>query len=459
MLFGAMVALSGFSPAGPSPDLQQYQRLPLSVRLTRLTNAGIGLFNRRRYEDAITVFESIFTLDPKNLGAFFWIRKCRDVLNRERSEWVKADLYRKRGSLTLKESKYDNWVWGPTVGHFEVRYSKPKPYIPPVRMRHSKASDDQIVKAREATVGGDPEKLFELAMLLWSRGEKDPAIDAYESAMEKDPEIAGRDDEGLLATVADELAKELAKGLPSGEAGKQFMQAGRLSRLQGDPQGMIQNLVKAATLDPQLQDKIKNYLEEFVTSGKTAFLMKVPDIFSFRQAYVFEDDEDRLYLKTTFSPGTPFPMAPIDLMFDWTAIKGVDLVASDVLFAIMDPTVKDFTRLWLVPKIKDKAFPTFLAKLRVRVDKDRLSSLDLSNVNVSPDLPDNWCVIVGTDSSFGVGFPTPEFEDSENSLKIKAFQLGRTNGRAPSLTLRDFHIPAQKPLDMWRAIDKVGSGI
>lgn len=457
-LAGLASLLSGFTtpPEPPAPDLQQYQRLPLSVRLTRLTQAGIHLFDRRRYEEAIPVFESIYQLDPKNLGAMYWIRKCQEKLDRERNELAKADLYRRYGALGPREHKYDNWRWGPEVGHFEIRTSKPKPYVPPVRKRHPKATDEQIAKAKEAAAGGDPAPLFELAMQHWSRGEKAPALDAFEEAVEKDPEVAGNDDEGMLAQLSDEI---IPLASTPDATGGQLLMAGRVARLQGDIPGMIRMLVKAVTRDPTLSDTAKKYFEALVMTGKTEFLQKIPDIYSFRQAYAFEQDEDRFYMKTTLAPTTTFPMMPIDLLFDWTAIKGIDILASDVLYVFIDPAMKDMTRLWVVTREKGGDYPTWFAKLLVHLDKDNLPSLDLSNVNVSPDLPDNWSVVFGPDKAFGEGFPPPQFEEAQDSFLIKGFQLGTSRGRGPSLPLRDFRIAPPPAFDVWKAMDRVGSGI
>ncbi|RCK79925.1 MAG: hypothetical protein OZSIB_3794 [Candidatus Ozemobacter sibiricus] len=457
LVIGLAVLLSGFAaPPEPSIDLQQYQRLPLSIRLTRLTQAGIHLFDRRRYEEAIAVFESIFQLDPKNLGAMFWIRKCQEKLARERNELAKADLYRKYGGLGTKEWKYDNWTWGPTVGHFVIRQSKPKPYVPPVRKRTPRASDEVLAKAKEKAAGGDPQALFELAMQHWSRGEKEPALDAFEEAVEKDPEIAGLDDEEMLARISDEITAIIAKG---GASAAQHLLAGRVARLQGDLPGMIRLLVKAVTLDPTLADKARSYLETMVVTGKAQFLLKLPEIFSFRQAYAFEEGEDRFYLKTTFAPSTPFPMVPLDLMFDWTAIKSIDILASDVLFVFVDPAVQGMTRLWLTAREKEGPFPNYYARLLIHLDPDRLPSMDLSNVNVSPDLPDNWSMVIGPDSSFGQAFPPPQYESTTENFLIRGYQLGTSNGRGPSLVLRDFRIAPPPSLDVWKALDAVGSGI
>lgn len=438
-----------------SPDLTYYSRTPLSVKMSRLFSAGQDLFNRRRYEEAQAVFESMRTLDEHDLLSVFWVKKCRERLDREANEKRKSDNLRQTGRLFPKEDVYTNWHWGPEVGHFEVRTSKPKPYVEPVRKVRARAGDADLAKAKSAA-GSSPDALFELAMVHWSRKENGPALDALEKAADLNPDVLARDDEGLAAAAHDELQAAMEKGKP---APAQLLRAGRVAILQGDLPEAFRALIRAATEDEKLIGDVKPLMQKLVDTGKTEFLFRAPEVWTYRQAYAFENDEDRLYLKLAMAPRAPVPMAPLDLMFERGAIGSVDVLDSDVLFTLVDPAATETTRLWIVGKYRESDGPTEVnGRLVFHFRKDGLSFLDMSNFNAAPELPDNWSLVVGAEGAFSPGFPPAELEKTENGVTIKAFQLRMNTGKGPVLSLTELRRPLAGAVDVWKMMDNAAQG-
>jgi len=439
-----------------SPDLTYYSRTPLSVKMSRLFVAGQDLFNRRRYEEAQAVFESMRSLDAHDLLSVFWVKKCRERLDREANEQRKSNNLRQTGRLFPNEQVYTNWRWGPEVGDFEVRISKPKPYVEPVKKVRKRASDAELAKAKSAASGGSPEALFDLAMAHWSRKESGAAIDAFEKAADINPDILARDDEGLAAAVHDELEAAIEKGKP---APSQLLKAGRIAMIQGDLLEAYRSLIRAASEDKTLINDVKPLLQKLVDTGKTEFLFRAPDVSTFRQAYAFENNEDRLYLKLSMVPRAPVPMAPLDLMFEREALSSVEVLSPDVLFTLVDPSASETTRLWVVGKHSESEGPVELnGKLVFHFAKDKLGFLDLSNFNASPELPDNWSLVVAPQESFSAGFPPPQLEKTENGICVKAYQLRMNTGKGPVLPLSDLRKPLAGAIDVWKSMDNAAQG-
>lgn len=466
VLFGSIVGalLAGFATSSAemvpmtskSPDLTYYSRTPLSVKMSRLFAAGQDLFNRRRYEEAQTVFEAMRSLDEHDLLSVFWIKKCQERFDREANEKRKSENIRQTGHLFPQEEIYTNWRWGPEVGHFEIRTSKPKPYVEPVRKIRPRASDAQLAKARSAAAGNSPDALFDLAMAHWSRKENGPAIDALEKAADLNPDVLARDDEGLTAAVHDELQGALEKGKASPSL---LLRAGRVAIIQGDLLEAFRALIRAATDDAKLIDEVRPLMQKLVDTGKTEFLFRAPEIWTFRQGYAFENDEDRLYLKLVMAPRAPVPMAPLDLMFERDAIGSVEVLDSDVLFTLVDPAATETTRLWVVGKYRESDQLTEVnGRLVFHFPKDKLSYLDMSNFNAAPELPDNWSVVIGAEDAFSAGFPPAELEKTENGVSARAFQLRMNTGKGPVLTLSEMHKPLAASVDVWKMMDNAAQG-
>ena len=62
-------------------------------RIERMQKSGEDLFLRRRYEDAIKVFETILALRKTDLKAMLWISKSKNEIVRERNDAEKQALY------------------------------------------------------------------------------------------------------------------------------------------------------------------------------------------------------------------------------------------------------------------------------------------------------------------------------------------------------------------------------
>jgi hypothetical protein len=59
-------------------------------RIERMQKSGEDLFLRRRYEDAIKVFETILALRKTDLKAMLWITKSKNEIERERKRCRKT---------------------------------------------------------------------------------------------------------------------------------------------------------------------------------------------------------------------------------------------------------------------------------------------------------------------------------------------------------------------------------
>lgn len=452
LLLPVLVLLPGYRNSGYDPNLEQFSRTPLSVKLSRLLKAGEEKVMQRRFEEAQAIFEAMLELDPRNLEATFWMKKVQERLKREANERFKAEMIRKKGSLQIKESLYDNWVWGPMVGHFTIRESKPKPYVPPVRKVHPRASDDEVGKAEKAAESGKASALFELAMVRHSRAEDNKALDAYEQAVISDPTLLGQDDEGLTAGLLDRAQRALESGKITPE---ERLRAARVNLLQGDHSDAVIGFIKAASKDATIKPIVQRNLEALVNSGKTDFLLRPPELFSFRQAYLWDNSEDSVYLRIQFRPTSPHFLIPIDLPFEARAIKTIESRSNDILFVINDPAPPEGTRLWLAVKDPGDEVPTVEAKLVLRMHPARVTLLDLSNYGAPADLADNWTVVMGEPTSYPPGFPPGHVEKQDGKIMVRAYRLQTTNGKGPVLDLRDFRKSLGATVNPWKVFEDV----
>lgn len=442
--------LVGFS--SNNPDLSQYQRLPLRVRLKRLLHAGRELFLQRRFEEAMAIFEVMDEIDPRNLDSLLWRKKCEQQIFRENNELLKTEIIKRQGSLRTKESGFENWVWGPTVGHFEIRTSKPKPRIIPPKKIRPPASDAELQAATEKAKSSDPEALFELAILHNTRQELQSGINAFEKAVEQDPGILAKDDEGLTAKVLGEFEEALIHGRATPE---QRMLAAKVAFLQGDWAQTIRQFIKAGSKDPALKTAAEAGLRRIIETGKTEFLQRLPEITLFQQAYSHEGNKDKLYLWIQFAPKNSLYLFPFDFEFEQAAIKEIKVNSPDILAVIPDPFTIDTTRLWVIGKDPDDRERSFNFKAEITLDESVISELDLSNYLVESTLPGNWSYVFGERDSFYPGFPIPKVEKEENGLVLKAFQLSYSHGKGPIVYLPDFRKPGKTKVDVWAKMEEV----
>lgn len=453
LVFSIGFLLVGFGPR-PYSDLAEYRRLPLETRINRLQSAGEDLFMRRRYEDAIGVFQTILALKSDELKAKLWMTKAQSQIALEKNEVAKRALYQKYGHLTPKDKIYENWHWGPSVGHFEVKYSEPKPYVPKVRKLRPRASDSEIAAAKKkADASGSAEDLFELAMLYWSRRDQDNALKAFFDAFAVNPEILGKDDEYMLSTISEEVDAKAATGKA---LGKDFLVSGRLGLIQGDRQRAVNHLVKAAATDPKLKDVVRKELALFIATPQVEIVSQPPEIFSFRQAYVFDKGADKLYLSALIMPKGGIQVVPIDLMLRPESIKDIEVVSKDVEYAFAQPGIDDYVRIYAVLPEKKEEFSEYAVQLVLTIDRANSRAFELSNFAMSVDQPDNWSFVISSEFNVAESMARGDFEKSLDGLKIYGWHLQTTEGKGPYIPLDSFNEPLPRQVDIWKILENGG---
>ncbi|MBU1106097.1 MAG: hypothetical protein KKB51_05455 [Candidatus Riflebacteria bacterium] len=459
MFFSFMAAaalLVGFGPRSYS-DLAEYKRLPEETRISRLHAAAEDLYRRRRYEDAILVFDTILALDKSDLKSKLWIAKARTEISKEQNELIKQERFRKYGHLIPKDQIYDNWHWGPSVGHFEIRYSEPKPYVRPVRKVRPAASDAEIAEAdKKAEKSGTADDYFELAMMNWSRKDAEKALKAYFKAVALDSEVLARDDEMLLMTVSSEVEARINSGKV---AAAEYLDSGKLLMIQGDLKRAVSHLVKAVELDSKLKQEVSDILLTLVESPQIELLTAPPEVLGFRQAYVFDKESDTVYVKVTLIPKKRGQIVPIDITMAADAAKKIDVKSKDVVMAFGIPGVDNALRIWAILPEKEEEFAEYEVKLAINIDRNILNYLDLSNYSLSVEQPDNWSFVIGSEFNFSKDLLKGEYEKNLEGLQITGYHLSVSEGRGPMLLLSNFKEPLPRKIDIWKLIETGGEGI
>ena len=449
LVFCAGLMLVGYTPK-PYSDLAEYRRLPMSRRIERMQKAGEDLFLRRLYEEAIVVFEDILALDKSDLKARLWINKAKARMMREQNEQEKQKLFKKYGQLIPKEMTYFNWHWGPEVGHFEVKYSEPKPYVPPERKFHPRASDEELkLQNEKAKKSGLAEDYFELSMQHWSRKEQDEAIKAYFTAVRIDPEVLGNDDELLLATASDDFFSLFDSGKATA---RQFLTGGRIGMIQGDRREALKHLVHAATLEPKLKEEVAPIIASFITSPGIEPMTVPADIFSFRQAYVHDKDSDKIYLRIVGLPRNGNLIFPIDVTFDLNAVSRIETNSKDLAFAYALPGFDGAARVWFVLPEK-KPGREYEIRMIMHIDRSKSNWLDLSNFSIPFEQPDNWSFVIGSEFNFGESLPEGEFKKNFDGIQVNGYHLSRSEGKGPYLAFEYFKEPMPKQVDIWKLLE------
>jgi tetratricopeptide (TPR) repeat protein len=434
-------------------DLAEYKRLPMNTRIHRLQKKGEELYLRRKYEEALAVFETILSLDESDMEAKLWITKTKARVKRERNEEEKKNLYKKYGRLIPKEMSYHNWHWGPSVGHFEVKYSEPKPYNPPERKFHPKATDEEIAEQKaKAESSQAAEDYFELSMRYWSRRMKEKALNAYFTAVKIDPAILAEDDELMLETLYKEIIEVLENKNPTG---KNYYDAGRIGMIQGDRRQAVQNLISASRLDKELKNEVSKIIASYVVSPEVKQSIVPPDIYSYRQAYVFDEDADMIYIRIVGIPRGNRLVFPLDITFDLKAIKKLEIASNDLAFAYAMPGQDKAARIWFVLPEKEE-FAEYDLRLIAYVDRDYNTWIDLSNYAIPPEQPDNWSFVIGSEFNFGEMIPQGEFEKHLDGVQVTGYHLSRSEGKGPYIDLSYFKEPMPKEVDVWEFIENAG---
>ena len=447
--------LVGYSPR-PYSDLAPYKRIPTQTRVVNLMQAGKDLYLRRRFEDARSIFQMILDMDKNNLEAKFYMSKIKNTLELEENEAKKQALFKKWGHLTPIDKIYENWHWGPEVGHFEVRYSEPKPYVPPVRKFRPRATDAEITEAAKLYANSKTaDNAFELAMRYWSRREKAPAIKYYLEAADMNAEILGRDDEYMLSMISEELEEKIATGKPTAE---EYLTYGRLALIQGNRDAGINSIIKAAVQSKKLVSSADKALDKYISSGFVDILGIPDEVYSFRQAYVYDKEKDSIYMRIILCPKNKRQLIPIDTTIPASSTSGISVESKDALFVYGKPGIGGSTRLWVALPEKEGEFPEYEVRLIFSLKRDAESvGLELSNYVLPPEQPDNWSFIISSEFNNTDSEVHGNYEKLENGMKISAFHLGTTDGRGPYVYFDDYKEPLPSDANVWKIIeDKEG---
>lgn len=442
---------------GPRPysDLATYKRIPMGTRTESLLKAGEDLFLRRRYEDAKSVFRMVLDMDSNNMDAKIWMSKVNNALDQEQNERNKKALFDKWGHLTPIDKIYQNWHWGPEVGHFEVRYSEPKPYVPAVRKFRPKATDKEIQEALQAyKKSATAENAFELAMRYWSQRKKTEAIKYYLEAVDLDPQILGNDDEYMLSMISEELEAKHEKGNLTAD---EYLTYGRLALLQGNQIDGINSVIKSSALDKKLKKTATKVLDDYVSKASVEELAGLPaEIYSFRQAYVFDKDKDSVYMRIILSPRNKNQLVPIDTTIPAMYTGDITIVSNkDVLFAFGKPVIGDSTRLYLVLPEKTGDFPEYEVKLIINLKRgqEEESGIELSNFSLPPEQDDNWSFIISSEFNNTEGQLPGNYEKIEKGVRVSGYHLGSSEGKGPYITFSKYKESLPKTANIWKIIE------
>lgn len=454
VFMAAVVLLVGFGPR-PYSDLAEYKRLSLETRISRLHAAAEDLYRRRRYEDAVQLYDTILALDQSDLKSKLWIVKARSEIRREREEFNKQERYRRYGQLIPKLK--DDLLDDATLGYFEVRYSEPKPYVRPVRKIRPQASDAEIAEAKKKAESSDvAADYFELAMQHWSRKDPEQALKAYFKAIALDHEILSLDDEQLLLSVSAEVEKRIESGKV---AASEYLDSGKLLMVQGELRRAVKHLVKAAELDKKTRQEASDILLTLIESPQIDLLSAPPDLLGFRQAYVFDKDSDTVYVRVTLIPKNRGQIVPIDITIAADAVKNVESLSKDAAMAFAKTGVDNALRVWAVLADKEDDFAEYELKLAIHIDRGMINYLDLSNYSLSADMPDNWSFVIGSEFNFSDNVPKAEYEKKLDGLQISGYHLTASQGKGPSFLLSDFKEPLPRKLDIWKIIETGGEAV
>ena len=450
-LFVMGFLLVGYSPRRYSA-LATYKRIPTYTRVDNLIKAGKDLFLRRRFEDARSIFLMILDMDKNNLEANFYLSKIKNTLELEENEAKKQALYKKWGHLTPIDKIYENWRWGPEVGHFEIRYSEPKPYVPAVRKFRPKATDAEITEAAKMyTSSKTADNAFELAMRYWSRREKAAAVKYYLEAADMNAEILGRDDEYMLSMISEELEEKIANGKPTSE---DYLTYGRLALIQGNRDDGIKSIIKAAVQSKKLNPSANKALDHYISSGFVDIVGIPAEVYSFRQAYVYDKEKDSLYMRIILCPKNKRQLIPIETTIPASSTGNISIESKDAVFIYGKQGIGGSTRLWVALPEKEGEFPEYEVRLIISLKRNEESTgIELSNFVLPPEQPDNWSFIISSEFNNTESDVHGNYEKFENGMKISAFHLGTTDGRGPYVNFKDYKEPLPSDANVWKIIE------
>lgn len=444
--------LVGYGPK-PYSDLATYKRIPTTTRVDNLLKAGKDLYLRRLYDESRSIFQMVLNLDKDNKDAKFWLSKINYVFDLEKSEKEKQFLYKKYGHLTPIDRIYEGWHWGPEVGHFEVRYSEPKPYVPAVRKFRPKATDAEVKEALQAyEKSKSADDAFELAMRYWSQRKKPEAIKYYFEAADLSSEVLGKDDEYMLSMISEELEEKIEKG--NADA-KDYLTHGRLALIQGNVNDGVRNLVKSVRLDGKNSPMVKNALDKYLSSGFIDIIGIPIEVYSFRQAYVFDKDKDMVYMRIILCPINNRLLIPVDTTIPIEYIESVTLDSKDALYVFDKEGLGNSTRLWVALPEKENEFADYEVKVIIKLKRnvDESNGIELSNYSLPKEQEDNWSFIISSEFDNAENIIEGNYEKVENGVRVSGYHLGISNGKGPFISFDNFKESLPSDANIWRIIE------
>ena len=447
--------LVGYGPnPRPYSDLATYKRIPTTTRIDRLMKAGEDLYLRRLYEEARDVFKMILDMDKDNLTAKYWMAKINNVFYKEQNERNKQALYKKWGHLTPIDKIYENWHWGPETGHFEVRYSEPKPYPHYERKFRPKATDAEVNQALQAyKKSKTADNAFELAMRYWSQRKENEAIKYYLEAVDLSSEVLGKDDEYMLSMISEKLEDKLKKGETTAQ---NYLTHGRLALLQGNSNDGVRNLLRASKLDKKLAPTVKKAIENYITNGFPNIVGIPAEYYSFRQAYVFDKNKDRIYMRIILYPIHKRPLIPIDTTIPLNYIENISIASKDVLYVFNKPGIDNSARLWVTLPEKDGEYPEYEIKLVLDLKRgeEDFDGVELSNFGLYFDQDDNWSFIISSEFDEYVDPSiSSDFEKTHNGVRVTGYCLSSTEGKGPFVIFNKFNEPLPSDANIWKIME------
>lgn len=429
----------------PYSDLAQYDHLPLKERIAQIEKAGIDMYKRHRYDDAIQIFNIVLALDSKNATAHLWKKKAEMQNRFNQNNELKQQAYKKYDGRLVPKEKFE---WPESIGHFEVRYSEYKPNVYPPKEVRQPATDEELKKAKAKTLakGAKAFDFFELAMLYWSRKETEQALKTYIKAVEMDPRISAKNDEAMLYTIQLEIEEKMLSGEPTKEDYRQYALVSYL-------QGAIYDAVKyfaASAGKPGTEEynEARKILSNILNNTPHAHFMSPADLFGFRMLYACEKDGHYIYLRMKLMPQMNAIVIPFDMFLPSHLVEDVYLENSkDLSFVLAEEGMDEYTlRLWLIIREHPDDFHQYDAQLRIKLKDPTESSTSFYLANhITPIIEtDNWAFIVtpaGIEPAF---YEPPDFVRHFRDSAISAYSLYKLEGEGPRIILNNY---AYTPVD------------
>ena len=178
----------------------------------------------------------------------------------------------------------------------------------------------------------------------------------------------------MLSTISEEVDAKTAAGKASA---KDYLTSGKLGLIQGDRQRAVNHLVRAAAMDPKSREEARKELGMFLATSQVDTVSLPAEVFSFRQAYVFDKGLDKLYLRIVLLPKNRAQVVPVDMMLKNESVKDIEIASKDVAFAFQQPGIDESMRLYLVLPEKDEEFPQYEVRLVLTLDRAKSQTFEI----------------------------------------------------------------------------------